>query len=114
MIFFCKIKILKFQDGSKSNVKQNHVSFPEFAQNGSAKQFANGTNTNLSDKNIESSSHSKINKNETNESFDSNKESNSKKNNNKHSKRKHSHSLSKYRRLELGKVRKCFYHRILT
>ncbi|XP_063701853.1 sodium/hydrogen exchanger 3 isoform X2 [Culicoides brevitarsis] len=29
------------KDGSKSNVKQNHVSFPEFAQNGSAKQFAN-------------------------------------------------------------------------
>jgi hypothetical protein len=34
--------ILKLsQDGSK----QNHVSFPEFQQNGSAKQLANGTNS---------------------------------------------------------------------
>ncbi|XP_055549040.1 sodium/hydrogen exchanger 3 isoform X16 [Wyeomyia smithii] len=28
----------------KDGKQQNHVSFPEFAQNGSAKQFANGTN----------------------------------------------------------------------
>lgn len=62
-----------FKDGSK----QNHVSFnnvADFQQNGSAKQFANGTNQN-------SSNHVSLSKK---------------------IKRKHYHSHKKYRRLELG------------
>lgn len=59
-----------FSDRSKDgSSKQNHVSFPEFQQNGSAKQLSNGTNHHQ---------------------------------NSRKSKRKHSHSLNKYRRLELG------------
>lgn len=107
-----------FQDGSKSNVKQNHVSFPEFAQNGSAKQFANGTNSSLNDRNIEIASHSLLLNDNTSiisadtntsheslENIDNNTKShNSKKIRHNKTKRKYSHSLSKYRRLELGKV----------
>lgn len=59
------------QDGSK----QNHVSFPEFQQNGSAKQFANGTNTTNSIDHLSLS---------------------------KKIKRKRYHSHKKYRRLEIG------------
>lgn len=38
-LFLLKLTCKCFKDGTK----QNHVSFPEFQQNGSAKQFANGT-----------------------------------------------------------------------
>lgn len=58
------------QDGST----KNHVSFPEFQQNGSAKQFANGTDT---DTNNHQPLTQKI-------------------------KRKHYHRHKKYRRLEIG------------
>lgn len=94
-------------------MKQNHVSFPEFAQNGSAKQFANGTNSSLNDK-----SNTKITIVDTNntshESFEStdleynvDPRGHCKKIRHNKTKRKYSHSLSKYRRLELGNVLLC-------
>lgn len=96
------------QDGSKSNLKQNHVSFPEFAQNGSAKQFANGTN--LNDKTNTNIIIVDNTNNTSHESFENDFESSNdpkshcKKIRHNKTKRKYSHSLSKYRRLELGNV----------
>uniref|UniRef100_A0A336N428 Sodium/hydrogen exchanger n=1 Tax=Culicoides sonorensis TaxID=179676 RepID=A0A336N428_CULSO len=84
----------KNKDGSKSNIKQNHVSFPEFAQNGSAKQFANGTirKNSLSDTDISSLKKKKI-KIKENDDFNIYKKF--------RYDRKYSHGHRKYRRLEL-------------
>jgi len=61
---------------AKENVKQNHVSFHDFQQNGTTKQLTNGTES--------SSNHSRK----------------------KSYRKRHSHnSLNKYRRLEIGKWR---------
>uniref|UniRef100_A0A336KHH8 Sodium/hydrogen exchanger n=1 Tax=Culicoides sonorensis TaxID=179676 RepID=A0A336KHH8_CULSO len=84
----------KNKDGSKSNIKQNHVSFPEFAQNGSAKQFANGTirKNSLSDTDISPLKKKKI-KIKENDDFNIYKKF--------RYDRKYSHGHRKYRRLEL-------------
>uniref|UniRef100_A0A182KC99 Sodium/hydrogen exchanger n=1 Tax=Anopheles christyi TaxID=43041 RepID=A0A182KC99_9DIPT len=82
----------------KDGKQQNHVSFPEFVQNGSAKQFANGTNDIVM----------------TNDTITITTDYHppppqplepplTDQDNRKKSKRKHSHSLNKYRRLEIGK-----------
>ncbi|XP_032595593.1 sodium/hydrogen exchanger 3 isoform X9 [Drosophila grimshawi] len=60
---------------TKENVKQNHVSFPDFQQNGTTKQLSNGTNTNSSSNQSRKKSYRK----------------------------RHTHnSLNKYRRLEIA------------
>uniref|UniRef100_A0A182SE15 Uncharacterized protein n=1 Tax=Anopheles maculatus TaxID=74869 RepID=A0A182SE15_9DIPT len=87
----------------KDGKQQNHVSFPEFAQNGSAKQFANGTNDIVM----------------TNDTITITTDYHppppqplepplTDQDNRKKSKRKHSHSLNKYRRLEIGKNSQLF------
>ncbi|XP_043865246.1 uncharacterized protein LOC6577872 isoform X6 [Drosophila mojavensis] len=62
---------------TKENVKQNHVSFPDFQQNGTAKRLSNGTNTHPS------SNHSRK----------------------KSYRKRHTHnSLNKYRRLDIDYI----------
>uniref|UniRef100_A0A182MH77 Sodium/hydrogen exchanger n=1 Tax=Anopheles culicifacies TaxID=139723 RepID=A0A182MH77_9DIPT len=83
----------------KDGKQQNHVSFPEFVQNGSAKQFANGTNDIVM----------------TNDTITITTDYHppppqplepplTDQDNRKKSKRKHSHSLNKYRRLEIDYI----------
>lgn len=107
----------------QEGVKQNHVSFTDFKQNGSAKQFATGTH---SDNDLPSQSHGHSrhhhynhhhhNNNHPRHSAsdseikyfsdssldDSNKSSKTKAKSKKY-KRRISYSTNKYRRLEIGK-----------
>lgn len=76
---------------SKDGKPQNHVSFPELPLNGSAKQFANGTNEIvMTNDTITITNHHPPPQPPPNNI------------NRKKSKRKYSQSLSKYRRLEIG------------
>ncbi|XP_055590165.1 uncharacterized protein LOC129742307 [Uranotaenia lowii] len=87
----------------KDGKQQNHVSFPEFAQNGSAKQFANGTNDIVMTNDIITitNHHPPISPQE-NPLQPENPPTSSI--NRKKSKRKYSQSLSKYRRLEIDYI----------
>lgn len=80
-----------------------HVSFPEFQQNGSAKQFANGTKSTSMLSSHHQSHHSDSDLRYFSDTTDSGHYYISTKKKIKKYRRKSSHGHNKYRRLELGK-----------